>query len=303
MHHWVECIPNLSEGRDKRVLSGLRTALEEMPGIGLLDWSADADHHRSVFTFAGPLDAVVDGVLALARVAVERIDLRSHTGIHPRIGALDVVPLVPLNASMLPVCIDLALQIGERLWNELRVPVYLYGEAAQRPERHRLENIRRGQFEGLRAALLHNAERRPDIGGPRLHETAGATAIGVRKFLIAFNVNLATPDLAVGRRIARRVRESSGGLPAVKALGLPLSGRGLTQVSMNLTDYEQTSPRMAFEAVREEAASLGVEVVESEMIGLVPAKALGPDDPELLLIRSFDQSMILENRLRDVMGD
>ncbi len=302
MHHWIECVPNLSEGRDKAVLSSLRAALEETPGIRVLDWSADADHHRSVFTFAGSPDAVADAVLTLARVAAEKIDLRRHSGVHPRIGSLDVAPFVPLEESMLPACVDLALQVGERLWSELRVPIYLYGEAARRPERRRLENIRRGQFEGLRAALPGDIERRPDIGGPRLHETAGATAVGVRKFLIAFNVNLATPDLAVGKKIARRVRESSGGLPAVKALGLPLRSRGLTQISMNLTDYEKTSPRRAFQAVREEAGSFGVSVVESELIGLVPAKALGPNDPELLLLRSFDQSMIFENRLRDAMG-
>jgi glutamate formiminotransferase len=203
---------------------------------------------------------------------------------------------------MLPECVDLASRVAERLWNELSVPVYLYGEAARRPERRRLEQVRRGQFEGLVAALPGDVERRPDIGGPALHQTAGAVAVGIRKFLIAFNVNLATPDLAAAKEIARRVRESSGGLPAVKALGLPLGSRGLTQVSMNLTDYEQTSPRMAFEAVSAEAASLGVSVVESELIGLVPAGALGPNDPELLRIRSFDPSMIFENRLRDVLG-
>jgi glutamate formiminotransferase len=175
------------------------------------------------------------------------------------------------------------------LWKELSVPVYLYGEAARRPERRRLEHLRRGQFEGLSAALPGDAGRRPDIGGPGLHETAGAVAVGVRKFLIAFNVNLATPDLAVAKNIARRVRESSGGLPAVKALGLPLESRALTQVSMNLTDYEQTSPRTAFEAVSAEAATLGVSVVESELIGLIPARALGPNDPERLRISSFDE--------------
>ncbi|MDA1315690.1 MAG: glutamate formimidoyltransferase [Acidobacteria bacterium] len=302
MHRWLECVPNVSEGRDEVVLRSLRAAIETTPGIGLLDSSADADHHRSVFTFAGAPDAVADAVLALAHVAVKAIDLRRHKGVHPRIGALDVVPFVPLDPSMIPECIDLASRVAQRLWNELNVPVYLYGEAARRPERRRLEHVRRGQFEGLGAALPGDVERRPDIGGPTLHETAGAVAVGVRKFLIAFNVNLATPDLALGKEVARRVRESSGGLPGVKALGLPLGSRGLTQVSMNLTDFQQTSPRTAFEAVSAEAASLGVSVLESELIGLVPAGALGPNDPERLRIRSFDQSMIFENRLRDVMG-
>ena len=302
MHRRLECVPNVSEGRDKAVLRSLRAAIEQTPGAALLDHSADPDHHRSVFTFAGAPGPVADAVLALARVAVETIDLRRHKGVHPRIGALDVVPFVPLDPSMLPECVDLASRVAERLWNELSVPVYLYGEAARRPRRRRLEQVRRGQFEGLVAALPGDVERRPDIGGPALHQTAGAVAVGVRKFLIAFNVNLATPDLAAAKEIARRVRESSGGLPAVKALGLPLGSRSLTQVSMNLTDYEQTSPRMAFEAVSAEAASLGVSVVESELIGLVPAGALGPNDPELLRIRSFDPSMIFENRLRDVLG-
>jgi len=283
-------------------LRALRSAIETTPGVGLLDHSADADHNRSVFTFAGAPAAVTEALLALARVAVRTIDLRRHKGIHPRIGALDVVPFVPLRGITMAECIDLAKTAGTLLWEELQVPVYLYGEAAQRPERRALENVRRGQFEGLHSALPLDQERRPDIGGPGLHATAGATAVGARTFLIAFNVNLATSDLAVAKKVARRVREATGGLQAVKALGLPLAGRGLTQVSMNLTDFERTSPRMVFEAVRAEAAALGVSVVESELIGLIPAKALGPSDAADLLIRSFDERMILENRLREVMG-
>lgn len=297
MDKWVECIPNISEGRDNAVLAAIRAAIETTPEVYLLDDSADADHHRSVFTFAGPPAAITAAVLRLVKVVVESIDLRRHQGIHPRMGALDVVPLVPLEGVTIDECVDEAGRLGERLWDEYRIPVYFYGAAARRDDCRRLENVRRGQFEGLRAALPDDETRRPDIGGPLLHEMAGATAVGVRPFLIAFNVNLATPDLKVAQGVARRVRESSGGLPAVKALGLALAARGITQVSMNLVDFERTPPRVAFEAVRREAASLGVDVMESEIIGLVPRKALGPTDARDLMIRSFDAAMILENRL------
>jgi glutamate formiminotransferase len=215
-------------------------------------------------------------------------------------GALDVVPLVPLEGVTTDECVDEAKRLGERLWNEYRIPVYFYGAAARRDDRRGLEHVRRGQFKGLRAALPDDKSRRPDIGGPLLHETAGATAVGVRPFLIAFNVNLATPDLKIAREIARRVRESSGGLPAVKALGLALDAREITQVSMNLVNFERTRPRAAFEAVQREAAALGVDVLESELIGLIPRSALGPTDARDFMIRSFDEAMILENRLEAV---
>lgn len=302
MDKWVECVPNVSEGRDTNVLSRIRSVIERTPGVYLLDDSADADHHRSVFTFAGRLAAVTEAVLRLAAVVVNSVDLRRHQGMHPRMGALDVVPIIPLEGVGANECVAAAHCLGERLWTELRIPIYFYGAAARHEQRKRLENVRRGQFEGLRVALSADEKRRPDVGGPFLHETAGATALGVRTFLIAFNVNLDTTDRTIAREVARRVRESSGGLPAVKALGLSLAGRGLTQVSMNLVDFERTSPRAAFEAVRREAASLGVDVVESEIIGLVPQGALGPADTKDLLIRCFDSGMILENRLRAVRG-
>jgi len=300
MDKWVECIPNISEGRDSAVLAAIRAAIETTPDVYLLDDSADSDHHRSVFTFAGSPEAVTIAVLNLAKVVVQSIDLSRHRGVHPRMGALDVVPLVPLEGVTTDECVDEARRLGERLWNECRIPVYFYGAAARRDDRRGLENVRRGQFEGLRAALPEDETRRPDIGGPLLHETVGATAVGVRPFLIAFNVNLATPDLKIAREVARRVRESSGGLPAVKALGLALEAREIAQVSMNLVDFERTPPRAAFEAVQREAAALGVDVVESELIGLVPRNALGPTDARDLMIRSFDDAMILENRLEAV---
>ncbi len=300
MKGWVECVPNFSEGRDERVLRRIRAALEGCPGIVLLDETADADHNRSVFTFAGPEEAAGEALLRSAAVAVDAIDLTTHRGAHPRIGALDVAPFVALENTPREEVIDLAHRVGGELWNRLRVPVYFYGEAALREDRRRLEVIRRGQFEGLRAVLPSDASRLPDVGGPGLHPTAGATAVGVRKFLIAFNVEIDTADLTLAKEIARRVRESSGGLPCVKALGLALPSRGCVQVSMNLTDFEQTSLPEAFEAVRKEAESLGVLVASSEIIGLVPRKALEGCSLESLRLETPRRSFVLEDRLAEV---
>ena len=302
MTGWIQCVPNFSEGRDPATLRALCEAVEQTAGACLLDSSADADHNRAVLTLAGEPAAAGEAVLAVARVAVERIDLRRHEGAHPRIGALDVAPFVPLEKRGWEAAIAAAHRLGERLWEELRVPAYFYGRAALRPERERLEHVRRGGFEGLRAAALENPARRPDVGGPALHPSAGAAAVGARTFLIAFNVNLRTRDIAVARAIARTIRESSGGYRAVKALGLALSRAGLTQVSMNLTDYAITSPSTVYRRIREEAAAAGVEVAGSELIGLIPAAALEPLGPEGLGLRDFSANRILENRLRAVRG-
>jgi glutamate formiminotransferase len=300
MRGWVEGVPNFSEGRDERVIERIRLALASAPGVALLDDTADADHNRSVFTFAGPGDAAAEALLRAAEVAVDAIDLRAHRGAHPRIGALDVAPFVPLEETSRDEVVDLAHRVGKELWSRLRVPVYFYGEAALREDRRRLENIRRGQFEGLQRMLPADASRLPDVGGPALHPSAGATAVGVRKFLIAFNVDLETTDIAVAKEIARRVRESSGGLPSVKALGLTLPSRHRAQVSMNLTDFEQTSLAEAFEAVRKEAERLGSSVASSEIIGLVPRKALQNTTLEALRIETPKRSFILEDRLEEV---
>ena len=302
MSGWIECVPNFSEGRRPDVLAALGGAISSAQGVYLLDRTADVDHNRSVFTFAGEPGPVGEALLAAARVAVERIDLRDHTGVHPRIGALDVAPFVPLEGTSWAATIGAAQAFGERLWRELEVPAYLYGWAARAPSRARLENVRRGGFEGLSAAVLDEPERRPDIGGPGLHPSAGATAVGARQFLVAFNVNLRTSDVSVARRIAQLVRESSGGYPAVKALGLELEDSGLTQVSMNLTDYEETSPSTVFERIRDEAAQDGVEIAGSELIGLIPEAALEPLGPEGLWIRNFSPDRILENSLRAARG-
>ncbi len=297
---WIEAVPNFSEGRDEATLSALREAIEATDGAFLLDSSADRDHHRSVCTLAGGPEAVIKALLSAAAVAVESVNLVRHQGAHPRIGALDVAPFVPLGATGWDDCLAVAETFAQRLWDELGVPSYFYGRAARNPERERLENVRRGGFEELREAALHDPGRRPDVGGPLLHPTAGATAVGVRPFLIAFNVNLKTPDPATARRIARLIRESSGGYPAVKALGLALPAHGLTQVSMNLTDFRRTGLRTVVERIQREARADGVECAGGELIGLIPRDALEGAAPEELLLTGFSADRILENRLATV---
>jgi len=301
MKGWVECVPNFSEGRNSDVLARLRQAIASVQGVVLLDETADADHNRSVFTFVGPPELVGEALLQAAAVAVESIDLRSHQGCHPRIGALDVAPFVPLNESDREAAVALARRMGEELWQRLHVPVYFYGDAAMSQARRLLEDVRRGQFEGLSERLPADVIRRPDIGGDVLHPTAGATAIGVRRFLIAFNVDLETTDIAVARQIARHVRQSSGGLPFVKALGLPLPSRGRTQVSMNLTNFEQTPLPAVFEAVRREAERLGTKVARSEIIGLAPRAALADSDFAAMRIEPSGRTVILEDRLAEML--
>ena len=298
MNPQVECVPNFSEGRKRAVISGIRQAILSAAGVLLLDQTMDADHNRSVFTLAGSPGDVVQSVLRAAEAAVETIDLREHQGVHPRIGALDVVPFVPLEGITSEECVTLARGIGQRIWEQLKVPVYYYGDAAAVEHRRRLENIRRGGFEGLLKCLPGERERRPDVGGPGLHPTAGACAIGVRKFLIAYNIELTTPDVSIARRIAREIRESSGGLACVKALGLKLSSRNLSQISMNLTDYERTPPHRVFETVRDRARELGASVAGTELIGLIPKAALQGAPAEFAATFRADQ--ILENRIDSV---
>jgi len=289
----------LPEGRDLAFLEDVRVAVRRVAGVALLDSTADRDHHRSVFTLAGAPDAVSAALFEVAKLAVKRIDLRVHKGKHPRMGALDVAPFVPLGDVSDRQAIEAARRFAARLWEELQVPSYFYGLAATTPARQRLENVRRGGFEAL---LASDPSRVPDVGGPLIHPTAGATAVGVRRPLIAWNVELATADAAPAKRIARMIRESSGGLPAVKALGLALPTRHTTQVSMNLVDYERTAPQAVFDRISELAAAEGVDVIDSELIGLIPRKALAQDGGEGLRIRGFRPSMILENRIEEALG-
>jgi glutamate formiminotransferase len=285
----VECVPNFSEGRNSWTLEAIGGAIAGVPGVLLLRSERDPDHNRSVITFAGAPEAVLEGAFRGIREAVQRIDLTRHAGVHPRIGAADVVPFVPVDGVSVDDCAQLARTLGERVWKELGVPVYFYEAAALDPDRVRLENVRRGGFE--RPKLL------PDLGGPALHPTAGACVIGARKFLIAFNVNLNTPDVEVARTIARKIRASSGGLPHLKAIGVMLESRGIAQVAMNLTDFEQTPFPVVFQRVKDEAWALGVEVAGSEIIGLVPKKAIEMTAAAYLNIENFSSDLILENRL------
>jgi glutamate formiminotransferase len=263
----------------------------------VLHRTSDVDHNRTVITYVGSPKAVLESAVAAAAKARELIDLRSHRGVHPRVGALDVLPFVPLGATTIEQCVELAHEAGERIWRELNVPIYFYEAAAKRPDRVRLENVRRGQFEGLLQTAGVDESRRPDVGGPALHPTAGAVLVGARKILIAFNINLATGDLSLAKSIAGSIRASSGGFPAVKALGLPLVSRGLVQVSMNLTDFERTPLDVVFSEVKRLAQQHGVEVVESELIGLVPQKALELAAAGFLRLPEFSSQQVIEHRI------
>jgi glutamate formiminotransferase / 5-formyltetrahydrofolate cyclo-ligase len=292
----IEFIPNVSEGRRPEVVEALLRALCAPAGVRLLNRTSDPSHNRSVFTVAGSADALTAGALALLREAIERIDLRTHRGVHPRMGAVDVMPFVPLGDGTLSECVAVARRVGAEAAARFHLPVFLYEAAAVVPERRRLENIRRGEFEGL-AEKLADPAWAPDFGPAVPHPTAGALAVGARHVLIAFNVNLATTRVDIARRIAAKVRERDGGLPAVKALGLALSERGLVQVSMNLTDYSKTPPAAAFAAVQRAALALGIDVVDSELIGLIPQAALAGTSVHALRLTGFSDDQILEVRL------
>jgi glutamate formiminotransferase len=268
----VECVPNFSEGRDGATLDALRAAITSVPGAHLLDVHADPAHHRSVFTFVAPPQPALEAAFAAAAVGRERIDLRRHRGAHPRMGAVDVVPFVPVRHTTMEVCVGLARRLGERVGRELEIPVFLYARAATRPEREHLPDIRRGQFEGLRERIGTDPDAGPDFGPPRIHPTAGCTAVGARSFLVAYNIYLATGDVDLAKEIARQIRTSSGGLPAVQAAGFAIDGQA--QVSMNLLDVDVTPPAVAFAAVEAAALRRGVCIGWSELVGLVPERAL-----------------------------
>ncbi len=295
----IECVPNFSEGRDKAKVDALIQAMK-VDGVYLLDREMDADHNRCVITLVGDREQIMEAAVRGVCKAAEIIDLTQHTGAHPRLGAADVVPFIPLEGATLEDCVAMARQVGEEIWKRCKVPVYFYEAAATAPERQNLENIRRGQFEAIRDEIATNPARKPDVGDARLHPTAGAVVVGARKFLIAYNVFLNTPDVDIAKKIAKAVRFSSGGLRVVKGMGV--SCRGLAQVSMNLTDFEQTSVARVFEFVRREAARYGVQAISSEIVGLIPKRALEDVAEWYLQVENFDSSMILENRLTAVMS-
>lgn len=297
MNRLIECVPNFSEGRDASKVDAIVAAMSSVAGVYVLDREMDADHNRCVITLAGEPDAVAEGALRGVGKAAELIDLTKHTGAHPRIGACDVLPFIPIEGVTLEDSVALAKKTGREIWERFRIPVYFYEAAAQRPERTNLENIRKGQFEGLREEVLKNPDRAPDVGEPRLHPTCGATVVGARKFLIAYNVNLNTPDISIANKIARTIRFSSGGLRYVKSMGVDLKARRLAQVSINLTDFEQTPIHVVFELVKREAARYGCGVVGSEIVGLVPKKALEMTADFFLQLENFSPAQVLENRL------
>ena len=297
MEKLVEVVPNFSEGRRREVVDQIVQAMLSVPGTTLLDLEMDPDHNRSVVTLVAPPEAAVEAAFRGIQKAAELIDLNQHEGQHPRIGATDVVPFVPLKGVTMEECVALAEQLGRRVAEELRIPVYLYEEAARVPERKNLAHIRKGEFEGLREAIKTDPGRKPDFGPAELHPTAGATVIGARKILIAYNVNLGTRDLSVAKQIAKRVRARGGGLAFVKALGFELKERGLVQVSMNLVDYKKTPIYAAYELVKLYADRYGVPVVGSEIVGLVPQEALVQVADFYLKLENFQPDQIIEARL------
>ena len=292
----IECIPNVSEGRRLEIVGAMAAAIRAVPGVRLLDHSSDPSHNRSVFTLAGDADGVARAVLALFERAVADIDLRRHSGEHPRLGAVDVVPFVPIEGVTMADCVALAKRVGAEVASRFRVPVYLYEEASTNPVRKNLEDIRRGEFEGL-AAKMTTAGWTPDFGPAAPHPSAGATVIGARMPLIAYNINLATDRLDVAKKIAAAIRHSSGGDRFVKAMGIKIEDRGIVQVSMNLTNFEKTPIFRVFETVKREADRYGVSILESEIVGLVPSAALMSAAEFYLQIEGFKPEQVLENKL------
>ena len=303
MKRLIECVPNFSEGRDLARIAALVQTLDSVPGARVLDCHSDPDHNRSVVTFAGEPEAVEAAALAAVGKAAESIDLNRHRGEHPRIGATDVLPFVPLEGVTMAECVAVARRVGGEIWKRYGIPVYFYESAATRPAREKLENVRRGEFEGLREAVLTDIERAPDVGTAGLHPTAGAVAVGARKLLIAYNITLSTTDVSVAEQIARTIRESNGGLPALKAIGVAVRSRKLVQVSMNLTDFEVTSIQQAFDAVRREAERRICTIEGSEIVGLVPKAALDMTSDYFFQLDSFSRGQILEDRIAAAFGE
>ena len=297
----IESVPNVSEGRNEGTIEAIAEAIRKVDRVRLLDVDPDPDHNRTVYTLVGEPEGVREAILALFSAALPRIDLRTHRGEHPRMGAVDVVPLVPVRGVTMEECVELSRALGQEIWDRFRVPVYLYEESATRPERRDLAQIRKGEFEGFREKI-QQPEWAPDFGEPVVHPTAGVTAVGAREFLIAFNVNLGTSDLKVAKAIAKAVRGSSGGLRYVKALGFELAERGIVQVSMNLTNYRKTPIPRVLELIRREAARYGVAVVGSEIVGMVPQAALDQVVEYYLSLERFSPEMVLERRIQEALG-
>src|SRR5271154_1776988 len=302
MKRLIECVPNFSEGRDPAKVDAIVSSMSAVAGVYVLDREMDADHHRCVVTLAGEPEAVAEAALRGVGKAMELIDLNVHSGAHPRVGAADVIPFIPIHGVTIEDCVALARRVGKEIWARYRIPVFFYEAAATRPDRTNLENVRRGQFEGLRDELKRNHDRQPDIGEPKLHPTAGVTVVGARKFLVAYNVNLNTADVGIANKIAKAIRYSGGGFRYVKSMGGELKARNLAQVSINLTDFEQTPMHRVYEMVKREAARYGVMPVGSEIVGLVPGKALEMAADYFLQLENFSSAQVLENRLASALA-
>lgn len=302
MKRLVECVPNFSEGRRSETVTRLIEAIESVAGAVVLNTHIDADHNRSVITFAAAPEQIVEAAVRACARAAELIDLRNHRGVHPRMGAMDVLPFVPVRNVTLEECVELAHAAGKRIAGELGIPVYFYERAAKQPERVNLEDVRRGGFEKLHEEIGTVRGRAPDVGEPRIHESAGACVIGARPFLIAYNINLLTNDVMIARRIARAVRAKNGGLPFLKALGLELESRGLVQVSMNLVNPEVTGLHQAFAAVLREAEREGVRIAGSEIVGLVPQYALDDAAKHFLQMENYSSDLVLENQVEAMLA-
>jgi glutamate formiminotransferase / formiminotetrahydrofolate cyclodeaminase len=301
MKRLIECVPNFSEGRDPAKVDAIVAAMSSVPGVYVLDREMDADHNRCVITLAGDPDAVGEAAILGAGKALELIDMTRQTGAHPRVGATDVVPFIPIEGVTIEDCVALARRVGNEIWQRYRIPIFFYEAAATRPDRVNLENVRRGQFEGLQLEMKKNPDRQPDVGEPKIHPTAGATVVGVRKFLIAYNVNLNTPDVGIANKIAKAIRFSSGGLRYVKSMGVELKARNLAQVSINLTDFEQTPMHRVYEMVKREAERYGAVPVGSEIVGLIPKKAIEMASDYFLQLESFSPSQVFENKLAEAL--
>ena len=297
----VESVPNFSEGRRENVVRAIVAEAEKYEGIWVLDWSMDADHNRSVVTLIGTPDKIVDALFDMVKKASELIDLRHHEGEHPRMGATDVVPFVPVMNVTMEECIELSKKLGKRIGEELKIPVYLYERSATKPERENLANIRKGEFEGF-FEKIKDPNWKPDFGPDEVHPTAGVVAVGAREYLIAYNVNLATNDLSVAKKIAKAVRHISGGFRYVKAIGLELKEKGVVQVSMNLTNYKKSPIFRVFETIKREAARYGVNVLESEIIGMVPLQAVLDSFMWYLQVNDFDINRVIEQKVLNIFA-
>ncbi|MGM0382468.1 MAG: glutamate formimidoyltransferase [Thermodesulfobacteriota bacterium] len=298
----IECVPNFSEGRRDKIIEAIVEPFRNRNGCALFDYRADKDHNRLVVSLGGEPDSIQEAILEAAKIAISTIDLEQHQGSHPRVGAVDIIPFVPLQNITMKECVNLAHRFGQTYYEETRIPVYFYEEAALRPERKHLEVIRKGQYEALKREIV-NPARHPDVGEPRLHPSAGATIIGARKFLIAFNVNLGTDDVNIAREIAKRVRSSSGGLRHVKSIGLPLKERGLVQVSTNITDYEKNALYRVLEFIRMEAKRWNVPVKDTEIYGMIPAAAIMDTISYYMQTSGFDSNQVIDLRLLQMLGD